>query len=183
MNIYAASTTCQELFQAMEFTVSPSPKQDGRGSNILFHWKKMLCLVTRSCPTVCHPVDCSLPGSSVHGIFQARILEWVAMPSSRGIFLPQGLNTGLPHCRWFLYHLSHQGSPKTRKTNTAISSGEKCWEENAMDSEMSAWMGQPLGCPERPKEVTLRLRQEGSMHEKILEKNCPGKGNRLPGWN
>ena len=35
-------------------------------------------------PTVCDPMDCSLPGSSVHGILQARMLEWVAVPSSRG---------------------------------------------------------------------------------------------------
>ena len=34
----------------------------------------------QSCPTLCDPVDCSLPGSSVHGILQARILEWVASP-------------------------------------------------------------------------------------------------------
>ena len=39
--------------------------------------------VTQSCPTLCDPVDCSLPGSSVHGILQARILEWVAISSSR----------------------------------------------------------------------------------------------------
>ena len=45
----------------------------------------------QSSPTLCDPVDCSPPGSSVHGILQARILEWVAMPSSRGIFLTQGL--------------------------------------------------------------------------------------------
>ena len=38
----------------------------------------------QSCPTLCDPMDCSPPGSSVHGILQARILEWVAMPSSRG---------------------------------------------------------------------------------------------------
>ena len=37
----------------------------------------------QSCLTLCNPVDCSLPGSSVHGILQARILEWVAMSSSR----------------------------------------------------------------------------------------------------
>ena len=42
------------------------------------------CSVAQSCLTACDPLDCSLPGSSVHGIFQARILEWVAMPSSRG---------------------------------------------------------------------------------------------------
>ena len=35
--------------------------------------------VTKSCPTLCDPMDCSLPGSSVHGIFQARVLEWGAI--------------------------------------------------------------------------------------------------------
>ena len=40
--------------------------------------------VTQSCPTFCDPMDCSPPGSSVHGIFQARILEWVAISFSRG---------------------------------------------------------------------------------------------------
>ena len=44
----------------------------------------------QSCPTLCHPVDCGLPGSSVHGIFQARILEWVAKPSSGGSSQPRG---------------------------------------------------------------------------------------------
>ena len=39
--------------------------------------------VAQSCLTLCDPMDCSLPGSSVHGIFQARILEWVAMSFSR----------------------------------------------------------------------------------------------------
>ena len=39
-----------------------------------------ICEVAQSCPTFCDPIDCSLPGSSVHGIFQARVLEWVAFP-------------------------------------------------------------------------------------------------------
>ena len=43
----------------------------------------VLCLVAQSCRTPYDPMDCSLPGSSVHWILQARILEWVAMPSSR----------------------------------------------------------------------------------------------------
>ena len=38
--------------------------------------------VTQSCPTLCYPMDCSRPGSSIHGIFQARILEWVAISFS-----------------------------------------------------------------------------------------------------
>ena len=41
------------------------------------------CSVTQSCPTLWDPMDCSLPGSSVHGVFQARILEWVAMSPPR----------------------------------------------------------------------------------------------------
>ena len=67
--------------------------------------------VAQSCPTLCDPMDCSAPGSSVHGIPQARILEWVAMPSSRNevyltlkvykfkYFLPPLKETGPP---WWL---------------------------------------------------------------------------------
>ena len=40
--------------------------------------------VAQSCPTLCDPMDCSLPGSSIHGIFQARVLEWVAISFSSG---------------------------------------------------------------------------------------------------
>ena len=49
----------------------------------------VMCLVAQSCRTLCNPVDCSPPGSSVHGILQARILEWVAMPSSKGSSQPR----------------------------------------------------------------------------------------------
>ena len=42
------------------------------------------CQATKSCPTLCDSMDCDQPGSSVHGILQARILEWVAISSSRG---------------------------------------------------------------------------------------------------
>ena len=45
--------------------------------------QKGISLHSQSCPTLCNPMDGSLPGSSVHGIFQARILDWVVMPSSR----------------------------------------------------------------------------------------------------
>ena len=48
-------------------------------------WLAYCChSVAKSCPTLCDPVDCSLPGSSVHGIFQASILEWVAISFSSG---------------------------------------------------------------------------------------------------
>ena len=45
--------------------------------------------VAQSCPTLCDPMDCSLPGSSFHGIFQARVLEWVAIFFSRGSSRPR----------------------------------------------------------------------------------------------
>ena len=45
--------------------------------------------VAQSCPTLCDPVDCSLPGSSVHGIFQAIVLEWIAISFSRGSSQPR----------------------------------------------------------------------------------------------
>ena len=53
-------------------------------------------------------VNCSPPSSSVHGILQARILEWVAILFSRGIFLTQGSNPGLLNCRQIHYHLSRK---------------------------------------------------------------------------
>ena len=40
------------------------------------------CEVAQLCPSLCDPMDCSLPGSSIHGIFQARVLEWVAISFS-----------------------------------------------------------------------------------------------------
>ena len=51
--------------------------------------RAVLCVVALSCLTLCNTEDCSPPGSSVHGILQARILEWVAMPSSRGSSQPR----------------------------------------------------------------------------------------------
>ena len=92
-----------------------------QGSNLcllcLLHWQadslplappgkpnivgQLVNLVTQSCPTLCNPMD-----YTVHGILQARILEWVVFPFSRVS------NPGLPHCRQILYQLSHQGSSR-----------------------------------------------------------------------
>ena len=71
-------------------------------------------LVTKSCPTLCDPMNCSLSSSSVHGLIQQRILKWVAISSSRGIFLTQGSNLCLLHLlHWQADSLpvSHQGNP------------------------------------------------------------------------
>ena len=66
----------------------------------------MKVLVAQVCLTLFNPKDCSPPGSgfSVHGILQARILEWVAISSSRR-------SSRSRNCRQILYCLSHQGSP------------------------------------------------------------------------
>ena len=72
------------------------------------------CFAIESCPTLCDPKDCSLPGSSVHGNIPARILEWAAISSSRGSSLTQGSD---PHFLRLLHWqanslpLSHLGSP------------------------------------------------------------------------
>ena len=50
--------------------------------------KTLLKVCSQSCPTLCSPMDCSLPGSSVHGILQSRLLEWVAFSSSRDLSNP-----------------------------------------------------------------------------------------------
>ena len=71
-----------------------------------------MCLVTQSCPTPCDTTDCSLPGSSVRGISQARILTMAYCALLQGIFPTQAFNPGLPHFRWIHYHLSHPGKPK-----------------------------------------------------------------------
>ena len=65
-------------------------------------------------PTLCNAMDCSPPGSSVHGILHTRVLEWVAMPTSRGSFQPRN-GTRISHVSCIglrvLYHQRHLGSP------------------------------------------------------------------------
>ena len=64
-------------------------------------------------------MDCSPPSSSVHGIFQARILEWVAVLLLQGIFLTQGLNLCLLHWQADSLPLSHWGSPSLKSLLTS----------------------------------------------------------------
>ena len=73
-----------------------------------------MCVHALSYLTLCDSVDCSPPGSSIHGIFQARILKWVAVSSSRRSSPTQGLNLHLLHLLHWQANslpLSHQGSP------------------------------------------------------------------------
>ena len=80
----------------------------------------------QSCPTLCNPMDCSPRDSSVHGILQARILEWVTMPSSRGSSQPRDRTcVSYVSCigRQVLYHL---GSPSLTYAAAAAKSLQSC---------------------------------------------------------
>ena len=67
-------------------------KNTGVGCHFLLQCMKVKSEVTQSCPTLSDPMDCSLPGSSIHGIFQARVLEGLPLPS------PNSHDAGLSPC-------------------------------------------------------------------------------------
>ena len=83
------------------------PGKSMRGHNSL----KVKVLVAQWCLTFCDPMDCSPPGSSVHGSLQARILEWVAISFSRGSSQPRDQTKVSCIAGRFLYHLNYQASP------------------------------------------------------------------------
>ena len=88
---------CDSLVPEHGFLASKDkPGHSGKGG-------KVKVKVDQSCPVLCDPMD------SVHGILQARLLEWVAFPFSRGSSQPRD-RTQVSHS-WILYQLSHQGSP------------------------------------------------------------------------
>ena len=71
----------------------------------------LLCCI-QSHVTLRNPMDCSLPGSSVHGASPDKHTRVDCHALLQGIFLIQGLNPDLPHCRWILYCVNQQGSPR-----------------------------------------------------------------------
>ena len=77
---------------------------------MLFPSSEPLVVSSLSCPTLCDPIDCNPPDSSVHGIFQAGILEWVAISFSRGSSRPRDWNciSALQKCSLPLSHLGIQ---------------------------------------------------------------------------
>ena len=81
------------------------------------------------CPALCDPMDCSLPASSAHGILQARILKWVAMPSSRVSSQPRDqTHVSYVFCigRQVLYHYRHLRSPGYSPATAAAKSRQSC---------------------------------------------------------
>ena len=93
----------------------------------------MLCSVAQCCPTLCDPMNCSPPGSSVHGILQERIVEWVAMPFSRGPSQSKE-QTSTSCFSWiadrFFYQLSHQGRPRILEWVVYPFSRGSSWSRN-----------------------------------------------------
>ena len=73
--------------------------------------------VAQSFPTLCNPVDCSLPGSSVHGILQARILEWVAISFSRASSQPRDTQVSCIAGRCFILWATREAFPKLAQTH------------------------------------------------------------------
>ena len=87
------------LANSMDCIVHGVTKSWTRLSNLHFHFHIYICMCVyvcvhamslHSCPALCDPMDCSLPGFSAHGVLQARLLEWVAISFSRGFFPTQG---------------------------------------------------------------------------------------------
>ena len=74
--------------------------------------QKQGCFVAKSCPTFCDPMDCSPPGSSLHGISQARILEWVAISFCRGSSRPRDQTHVFCISRWISTSEPSLGSPE-----------------------------------------------------------------------
>ena len=84
--LQSCPTLCDPIDGSPPESLWDSPaKNTGVGCHFLLQCMKVKSEgeVTQSCPTPCNPMDCSLPGSSAHGIFQARVLEWVAIAFSR----------------------------------------------------------------------------------------------------
>ena len=92
--------------------------------------------VAQSCPTLCDPMDCSPPGSSVQGIFQARILEWAAISYFTGIFLTQGSNPRL-QCHLHLQTDSVPAEPQNILKVLNIQYAEGKWGRDSVQFSRS----------------------------------------------
>lgn len=91
--------------------------EEGKATGVSSVHSWVCCSVAKSCLTLCDPLVYSLPGSSVSGIFRARILDWVATPSSRGSSQPRdGTCVSYVSCigRQVLYHYHHLGNRESQ---------------------------------------------------------------------
>ena len=89
--------------------------------------------VIHLCPTLCDPKD-----YTVHGILQARILEWVAFPFSRASSQPRNWTQVSPHCRQILYQLSYKGSPRSSSSSLLLL-GVVAYPFSSRSSQPRSW--------------------------------------------
>ena len=108
---FALSSQARETKTKINRTTS-NKKSFEQQRKITAKSKGHLCLVGQSCLTLCDPMDCRPPRSSVHGDSSGKNTGVCCQALLQGIFPTQGSSPGLPHCRWILYQLRHQGSPK-----------------------------------------------------------------------
>ena len=105
----------------------------------------------QSCLTLCNPVDCSPPGSSVHEILQVKILDWVAMPSSRESSQPRDwTHVSYVSCigRQVLYHQSHLGSPERGSVQFSCSVvSDSLWPYGLKHARLTCLSPTPGACP------------------------------------
>ena len=106
---HPSQTRSKKFF--MVWTIDYNPFSMGRRKKEQRHSLAKVSKFAQSCLTLWDPMDCSLPGSSVHGIFQAIVLEQIAISFSSGSSQPRDRTQVSHNFRQTLYHLSHQGSP------------------------------------------------------------------------
>ena len=144
-------------------------------------WSESESEVVQSFPTLCNPVNCSLPGSSVHGIFQQ--IYWSELPSPPPGDLPQGWNLSLR--RQILYPLSHWGSTniafapfKWRKLGPSLTLA--CGNSKGETLALCTWwsLQQELGWPSSACLVVL-FPVTSKSHQ---YKHCTGFTSRFKGW-
>ena len=102
-----------------------------------------MLLVAQSCLTLYDPRNCSLSGASVHGILQARVLEWVAIPLSRGSSQPRDWTQVSCIAGRFFYHLSHQGRSSVYSRDEKLSSCSTQFWGNWSEAQVS-WLSKPF---------------------------------------
>ena len=132
----------------------------------------MLCLVAHLCLTLCDPVDCSLPVSSVHGDSPVKNTEMGCHDLLQGIFPAQGWNPGLQHCKRILYQLSYQGSQNTGVSRVAVPFSQgifpaQGWNPGLLHCRQSLHQLSHQGCP--PKSKCLLFSELPSPSAMILE--------------
>ena len=135
-----------------------------------------VCLVTQLCPTLCDPTDCSLPGSSVNGILQARILGWVAFPFSGGFSQPKDWTQVSRTAGGFLSQLSHQGSPHI--CIIIYKSGQILWPPDA--NCQLIWKDPDAGKDWGQKEKGMTEDEMGGWHHRLDAREfeqTPGVGD------